>query len=720
MLRELASASRAESSIEQFTSILCDRTLRAMSAEGVVVWESAPGASESSPNDSVQQFEAIARLGRITDRSISAHSTLHQSSSGQSLDSGEPSAAWSAHQMLLGTVVSDAEPVVVPSTPDVTQADVPANPTNVPAAIVPIDSGSGSISTVAQRVIEVFLEPGGGIATQRGYLRFICQVADLAGEYFRSEQLRTLLSQQSLAERCDQAIAQFHDQSRRDRLATLIVDQMADLFQLDRVALCHTDGQSKTRIITVSYVETIDQHSDSAKEIRRVAGENLGSDGVAWMVAQDEANGNTANGDTANVDEANGNKANGDESAVNLDALFSVSGVSAKAKQVDHGYRLTGFRLSGAASAPILDFEKRELVRTTRLALRQLQQIDHDGRSLIGRMFRRDPTAGRPAYHRIGRFMSLAVVAAVLVLVMVIPVPKSVQARATLRPENTQQICAVGDAVVETIDVVHGQSVVAGEVLMTLSDLHLQQQITTLVGRRAVLAEQKLSLNEDMVDSSASDFESFEKIQGQQSVVDEEIASVDQQLALLKEIEQSLTIRSDRDGVVDAWQIRKRLSGRPVQRGDSLLQVISHDSPWLVDAQVPGARIGGVLRAQQQNHLSAVVTFDDAPGELCQVSGWQFGPTRRQSQSANEDQVLTAITLTLQTKATGSRSDQSPHQMPGNSLPVIASRSGAPAKVVFQCGSVPLADLLVGDLCRDLRGQIALHWRWDENKGSDM
>ncbi|KAA1259441.1 HlyD family secretion protein [Rubripirellula obstinata] len=687
MLRELAAAARDEIPTAKFVSILCDRTLRAMSAEGIVIWESLPKQSSESSSDA---FRPIARLGSVTDRDIDDQTNRAADSI--------PSPAWSAHQSLLATIAGDGEPAVVPSTPDVTEPDVPANPTSVPAALVPIDApGNISVNTsgnpsgnpsFSRRVIEVFLEPGGGIVAQRGYLRFVCQVADLAGEFFRAEQLRTLLRQQSLAEKCDQLIANIHELDRSEKVATLVVDELAEIFQLDRVAISRISGKPKSQVIAVSHVETIDHYSESAQQIRTVAAVTLDNTGAAW-ISTDE------------------------ENAASLAPVFAASGIGSESKQRDHGFRVTGFRLAAKQNNPkqdaLQEFEKRELLRTVGQTLRMIQQIDHNRQPSLVRLIRHPSTDRHLALHTAKRVTSFAIIAAAIALVMIVPVPKTIEANATLRARDTQAICAISDAVVETIQVEHGQHVRAGDVLMTLSDSNLDQQITTLVGRRAVLAEQKMRLTEDMVDSSASDFDSFEKIQGQRSVVDEEIASVNQQLMLLRQTKDSLTIRSDRDGVIDAWQITKRLGGRPVSRGDSLLQVVSHDSAWLVDAEVSQARIQRVRQADQANKLSAQITIDDAPGVSSVASDWQFGPTRQINQATSGDAVTTAVTLTLAVN------DIAPSP---TTVSAQASRIGAPARVYFDCGSVPLGDLLLGDLYRDIRNHLALHWRFSDDDES--
>ena len=87
-------------------------------------------------------------------------------------------------------------------------------------------------------LLEVFLEPECGVATQRGYLRFVAQMADLAGEFLRADQLRRLRRGRELAANVDQAVATLHKIEQRKKLEAAIVDLAADMFGFDRVGLC--------------------------------------------------------------------------------------------------------------------------------------------------------------------------------------------------------------------------------------------------------------------------------------------------------------------------------------------------------------------------------------------------------------------------------------------------------------------------------------------------
>ncbi len=63
IVREVAAAARSDRSTEEFLAFFVDRVLRAMAAEGVVVWRSS-GPEEAGP------YRAVRSIGRVTESSI--------------------------------------------------------------------------------------------------------------------------------------------------------------------------------------------------------------------------------------------------------------------------------------------------------------------------------------------------------------------------------------------------------------------------------------------------------------------------------------------------------------------------------------------------------------------------------------------------------------------------------------------------------------------------
>ncbi|MCG8653231.1 MAG: phytochrome sensor protein, partial [Pirellulales bacterium] len=273
IVREVAAAVRSDRSEQEFLTFLVDRMLRAMAAEGIVVWRRA----ELTPAEtSTASFEPVSRIGQLTDASIPKQSTA-------------------THQRLLAEVASTGQPVVVPATPKASQPDTPANPMHVPAALAVLESDPGQ---QADYLLEVFLDSSGAAATQRGYLRFVAQMADLAGEYLRLEKIRRLQRQERLARQVDQVIESFHGLTDRVQLEAAIVDLAAEVFQFDRVGLCYVNPP-RVKLVAVSHVNTIAFQSAAADQIRRAAQQPLDRGGCRWCEPPLTADGELEQADDA-------------------------------------------------------------------------------------------------------------------------------------------------------------------------------------------------------------------------------------------------------------------------------------------------------------------------------------------------------------------------------------------------------------------------------------
>jgi hypothetical protein len=183
----------------------------------------------------------------------------------------------------------------------------------------------------------------------------------------------------------------------------------------------------------------------------------------------------------------------------------------------------------------------------------------------------------------------------------------------------------------------------------------------------------------------------------------EEIQTIEQQLNLCRQIGDTLVMRADRDGYVDAWKIHERLERRPLRRGEPLLKVIAHASMWDVDVFVRQSRISHVQHAAADQSLQTCVSLAAQPDQVFAASLMRVGPTTKpKTQQAWGD---TAVVLRLGEDARAM---------------VSAARSeiqsGAPANVMFHCGSAPAGYLLFQDLIRSVRGSVGLYLSRPQNR----
>ncbi|NND96950.1 MAG: HlyD family efflux transporter periplasmic adaptor subunit [Pirellulaceae bacterium] len=663
IVREVALAARSDRSTQDFFRLLVDRVLRAMAAEGVIIWH-------RNGDHANADFLPLHSLGRLTHHTIEPQSTA-------------------AHLRMLLEIASEKQPVVVPATPGAIDPDVPANPTAVPVAVVPIESDPGA--NHVEYLIEVFLEPEGGVATQRGYLRFVAQMADLAGEFLRSEQLRQLRRLRQLSRRVDQSIARIHQPTDRRKVEAAIVDTAAELFGFDRVGLCRIDTRKPT-LLAVSHVNKIDTRSSGARQLCDAATTPL-TDGIGLIFASDRDD------ELANALNQDGSD---DAPIVTSDILLPdsddpIAGVVLASDQANDPIRIVALASDHDAIEQLVTENQIELQRFAnhaQLALRHASRLNAipGGRFLTALA----PADGSRRRHVWARPLITTAVLTLLIIAAMFPAPMYIHAPATIRPSDVQRLTAPRDAVVQQIHVDHGQVVAANDPLITLWDVELEQQITTLVGRRAVLMQKQSHWNERLVDASSNRREQNEQLQGEQILVQEEISSIDNQLTQLRQSKAALVIRADRDGVVDAWRLAERLSGRPLARGDSLLQVVAHDSPWVVDVRVPQNRIDHVQRAVKSETLETDVALDANPQQRWLASFVAVGPA-----VASPSDGLTATSVRLQLSDEAVRVLQENHQGP--------QHADAPARALFYCGRKPAAYLLLQDVIRSTRSTLSLY-----------
>src|SRR3990172_9330722 len=83
---------------------------------------------------------------------------------------------------------------------EVTDSDeqAAANPTEFLLVLAPMRNDQGP-----QGVLEIFQRPGARITTQRGYLRFLLQVCEFAGDFLKAGRLQHLSQKQTLWEQLE-------------------------------------------------------------------------------------------------------------------------------------------------------------------------------------------------------------------------------------------------------------------------------------------------------------------------------------------------------------------------------------------------------------------------------------------------------------------------------------------------------------------------------------
>ncbi len=561
------------------------------------------------------------------------------------------------HQQMICEVGNSAGPVMVPAGADWNSSQ-PGNPSLDLAAVVPI---AVDPDESVQWIIELFLPVGGGPATQRGYLRFIAQMADLAAEYLRSERLRLLRSQLDHQERIQRLLAKLAQQESYELFAQTMVDELALTLRAERVSFVE-QRKGKYRVEAVSGVESLDDYSATIRAIVECASDAPCQ--MGWF-------------DAVHVD---------NESSVEGNDIISPTGALV----------LRGIAVFDTIGSRRLVVEDRPGEASgTDLPIRWemlLAQIDAVGRGIAYKRSRVSQFFSSAKATRVHWTRRMAVplgIAAAIVMAMLFPFPLTVAVEGRLQPLESQTIYAPHDGIVTEILVEHGAVVKTGDPVLQLVDFSLNRNIATLEGKRAVIEQRIQELKRQRSKQVSKDPEDAESLLLDIRTSEEELVGTSAELAIMVVTRENMLLRSQCDGIVDAWQIRQRLKDRPVPRGQSLLRIVPPEGSWIVEADVPQNRLEHVIEANSVAPVNAKVVVHAFPDLSLQGQFLDMGPLiQRRDQSEPQGVVLFSVDA--------------------NSLP--AKQSGAPVKLSINCGKKPLAYIACQDLVRMMSGTASLYW----------
>ncbi|QDS89551.1 hypothetical protein EC9_37510 [Rosistilla ulvae] len=553
------------------------------------------------------------------------------------------------YAQLVAEVAARGEPVLVPPAAAEVDRAAAANTTDSLAVLVPI-----LVDGLSEAVLEVLMPTGGGLATQRGYLRFAAQMGDLAGEFLRTETLRRVRRDEQDWIRLGQNVAGLHRSLAFDDTAAAIVDVAAATFEVDRVSLLRRDG-NHWHVVTISGVPDFDSHAPTVKALAGyVARRRQIDDGPVWAVES--------------IDE--------EADIIPVVGLLPLHPTCVLLLQREGG--------------PISPTQQRRWLAFAAHAASAWSNTDRfeaiPYASLQSQLF----TAGGRVEGSRRKVLLAGLIALLLSAVAMLPVPMVVSADGKLEPLDKQTVYAPRDAVVDKVHVTHGDMVQPGDILAELIDPQLDQQIDDCLGQQNVLQQRDRELKALMISMAGKTSEERERIEGEFKVVQQKRDGIARQLHLLQQQRTDLTLRASLAGQVIGWRIQHELADRPVRRSQQLLQVVDPDGRWVVRASVPQERIDHVLRAVDgsQQPVDAQVIFRSFPSQPLAGSLQNIG--------------LAALTAESE-PATG----MAEIAVETDLLPI--RQPGAIATVAIPCGREPLFYVAFQDLIRAVSEAIGVY-----------
>jgi multidrug efflux pump subunit AcrA (membrane-fusion protein) len=523
------------------------------------------------------------------------------------------------HGQLLKQTLNGSQAIVVPPKAGAASPGEAGNPSELLLVLTPL-----IVEKEPQAVVEIFQRPGGGPTTQRGYLRFLIQMCDLAGDYLRNRRLRQLEENQNLWRQLEQFVQAIHASLDERRTSYAVVNEGRRLIGCDRVSLALAGG-GRVRIEAVSGLDAIDRRASEVKRLAHLAEAVLRTGEPFWHVA----------GGAEAAPQIDGPL----QEYVDLSHARLVAVLPLAVGAVDDAAAKDG-EPSAAAARPLgaLIVEQLRDARLTDALKTRAELAAQHSAAAVANAIDHSSLFLLPLWKALGQatwlfrgralpqaLLVVGLIAGIAAALAIVPTDFEVAARGKLQPALRQEIFAQIDGVVASVPVRHGQAVAPGEVLAELANTNLELELAALIGRQTTNHEQLAAHQRALLDNSRGGTRlspaDENRLAGELLGLKQEAENIERELALFREKQTQLTIRAPQAGQVVTWKVEDLLQGRPVMRGQGLMTLANPNGPWELELYIPERRLTHVQAARQlpakagaRPPLDVVFTLASHPG----------------------------------------------------------------------------------------------------------
>ena len=570
LVQDVVTLSKSEIEEVDFFAALLEKSISALAAIGGVVWTLEEG----------QPFKLQYQVN-LQQTGLAASQTAQMQ-----------------HAKLLGNIAKRGEPVIIPphsGAGEGPEDEGAANPTEYLLVVAPIRTDRG-----VDGLVEIFQRVGARPTTQRGYLRFLVQMCEIAGEYLKTRRLRHFVTKQSLWEQLENFTASVHTRLDSRQTAFTIANEGRRLIGCDRVTVVLRKGGSYA-VEAISGQDTFDKRSNVVRMLRNLSTVVIRSGEDLWYT-----------GDTQNL-------APQVEKAVN--------------EYVDESHTKQIAVLPLREYDPHADDKTRDKKRENMLGAIVIEQLV-DSRAPDGLMQRVDvvrrhsATALTNAQSHEGLFLlpvwrfigksrvlvtarnlpktilaSIALLAAVIAMWLV-PWDFTVTADGKLLPETRANVFAAVDGRIIEVPVREGQTVKKDDLLAQQRSSTLEDQEAQLLGEIAANRQAYLAAKakQGALDPARTPEADMLDIQSELTQLETKAATLQDQLRIHEVQESRLKITSPIDGKVVGWKIQEMLLDRPVTTGTQIMEIADPTKNWELEIDVPEAKMGHIRLWQSEIH----------------------------------------------------------------------------------------------------------------------
>jgi multidrug efflux pump subunit AcrA (membrane-fusion protein) len=572
LVNEISQLSKSELTAEEYYAAFLQRIVSALAAVGGAIWLASQG----------RRMELAYQIN-ISD-------TLMDSASDDA----------TRHLRLLDYVTHTNEGALVPPLSGATDEEGGGNPTRYLLVLCPL-RGDGSV----EGVVEIFQRPDSPPATQRGYLRFLEQMAELASEWLKTQKLRQFSDRHSLWAQADQFSRMIHESLDLRETAYAIANEGRRLIGCDRVSVGVMRGR-KCVIEALSGQDALEHRSNVVAALSRLATKVVATgEPLRYEGSTEDFPPQIESAIEEYVDESYARSLA--VLPLRRPKLEDSGGAETTAGPVDREHDHIG-EVIGALIIEQIEVNIPRNILDPRVDL----VYEHSTRALANSADHSNlflmpvwRTLGKAAWVVRARTLpkTLAVAGLLLAVIAILVFVKKdfyLKANGELQPVVKRDVFVKVSGTVEKLEVGDWDKVTKGQPLVQLRNTDLRVQYEDVAGQLNSTQEQLNSVT-DTLARQASLLSEDEKVRlfGQVAELKAQKESLTRQKELLQGKLADLTITSPIDGrVMLSWDVARSLENRTVELGQILMSVADPSGEWEVNLFMPERRVGHIDRAR--------------------------------------------------------------------------------------------------------------------------
>jgi transcriptional regulator with GAF, ATPase, and Fis domain len=575
LVQEIAELAKSDCSVDDFYEGFLTRTTSALASIGGAVW-----------------------IRESADEPLKLHYHINL----KKTKLGKDKKAQVRHGRLLKKLADNGEPTLIGPDSGSAGDDLPGNPTEYLLIVGPL-----KIDNVTVGLVEIFQRPGAGPTTQRGYLRFLMQMCEIASDFLRNQRIRSFAQQQAMWQQLEQFIRIVHQGLDTEQTVYSIANEGRRLIDCDRASVAIGTGR-QCRIKAVSGLDSIERRAEQVKKLGTLAATVIRAGQPLWYTGED-----------ADLPPQIEKKLHDyvDKSHTKMLAIIPLVETvpdSEDPKQTNS----TKPKPLGA-----LIVEQLTDSRVTPSLEKRTEIVVEHGQAALTNAAEHNSIFLMPVWKTIGKLTSafrvgnraktlavLAVTGAALAFLALFPYSFGLGAKGSLIPERQHEVFAKVDGTMEAIFVSDdGDTIVQlGQPLAQMKNSDIELAIDQINGEIAIQEAEKI-LNLQLQNRSGLNQFELVEVTNKIALANKTIEFLNKELQIRLLEQQRLVVTSPADGRVINWNARQNLMHRPVTRGQNLMTVVDPNTKWLIELEMPERRLAHLIEAKRKSDKPLKVTF---------------------------------------------------------------------------------------------------------------